>query len=136
MNVWVTTEQKVDQNNEVKTYRNEVEGTLKQRRVPYISYTEVLDAEQVEVRVKMDIEGIRITRHGAIRMDFLFVYGTTTQNVYTTPAGRSVMDVTTTKLDYKAWDSGGRLVIHYKLSEHGADLGQFKYQLDYKEITI
>ncbi|KAA1039348.1 DUF1934 domain-containing protein [Macrococcus equipercicus] len=136
MKVWVTTEQKLKQNNEVMKYHNEVEGTLTKRRVPYVSYTEMLDGEPIDVRVKMDPAGIRISRRGAVKMDFLFVYGETTQNVYTTPAGRTVMDVTTTRLDYKALSTGGRLIIHYKLSERGEDLGQFKYQLDYKESAI
>lgn len=135
MKVWVTTKQKLKQNNELMTYHNEVAGQLVERRVPYVLYTEVLDGESIDVRVKMDPDGIRISRRGAIKMDFLFVYGETTQNVYTTPAGRSVMDVTTTKLDYKALSTGGRLTIHYRLSEKGEDLGQFNYQLDYKETT-
>lgn len=133
MKIWVSTEQKIKQHHEVQKFRGESAGELTEKRVPYLTYTEEVGDETIAVRVKLDPAGIRISRKGMINMDFLFIEGKTTQNFYETPAGRAVMDVHTTKLDYKKLAVGGRLVIEYELSEQNVSHGHFKYQLDYKE---
>ncbi|GGB11859.1 DUF1934 domain-containing protein [Macrococcus hajekii] len=133
MDIWVSTEQKIKQNNENLKFKGESIGKLIEKRVPYLLYNEQVDDEIIKVRVKLEPGAIRISRQGAINMDFLFVEGKVTQNMYETPAGRTVMDVHTTKLEYKKLSVGGRLVIEYELSERGVSHGEFKYQLDYKE---
>lgn len=135
MKIWVSTEQKIKQHNETTKYRQQTEGELVEKRVPYITYIENLEGQKIKVRVKLDPQGVKVLRRGAVSMDFHFVEGETTQNIYTTEAGRTVMDITTTKLSFKKLTAGGRLLIHYTLSEHGIIHGQFKYQLDYKEMT-
>ncbi|TDM00838.1 DUF1934 domain-containing protein [Macrococcus carouselicus] len=133
MKIWVSTEQKIKQNNQLQKFRQESAGELTEKRVPYLFYTEEVGEETIAVRVKLDSAGVRISRKGTINMDFLFVEGRTTQNTYQTPAGRTVMDVYTTKLEFKNLSVGGRLIIEYELSEQGESHGHFKYQLDYKE---
>lgn len=135
MKIWVSVEQKFRQNDSTSKYTQETAGELVEKRFPYVMYTEDLEGEKVDVRVKLSDTNVRISRKGIVNMDFHFVLDAVTQNVYDTQAGRSVMEIHTTKLDYKALSDGGRLILHYSLMEQGEPLGNFKYQLDYKEMN-
>lgn len=118
-----------------ETFEDVAIGNYIEKRVPYITYKEKLDDEVIQVRIKLDKENVRIRRTGSVKMDFLFVLHETTQNIYETKAGRTIMDITTTKLEYVGDDLAGHLTIHYRLQEQETVHGEFKFELHYKEQT-
>ena len=85
--------------------------------------------------LKIEDDGVKIHRTGAVKTVFHFVEGQETISYYDTEAGRMTMHVNTLSIKHFIDDQQGKLRIHYQLSDQTGLLGTYQFQINYKEIN-
>ncbi|GGI03260.1 MAG TPA: DUF1934 domain-containing protein [Staphylococcus sp.] len=134
-NIHINIKQVVKQNGEKSTFQTNTSGTYHRRNSDIIRYEETIDNQIVKNMLKIENNGVKIHRTGAVKTVFHFVEGQETISYYDTEAGRMTMNVKTLSIKHDIDDIKGKLRIHYQLSDQTGLLGTYQFQINYKEIN-
>lgn len=134
-NININIKQVVKQNGEKETFQTNTLGTFHRRNSDIIRYEETIDEQIVKNMLKIEADGVKIHRTGALKTVFHFVEGQETISYYDTEAGRMTMRVNTLSIKHFINDQQGKLRIHYQLSDQTGLLGTYQFQINYKEIN-
>ncbi|QJF24182.1 DUF1934 domain-containing protein [Mammaliicoccus vitulinus] len=134
-NIHIHIKQVVKQNGEKSTFQTNTSGTYHRRNSDIIRYEETIDNQIVKNMLKIENNGVKIHRTGAVKTVFHFVEGQETISYYDTEAGRMTMNVKTLSIKHDIDDIKGKLRIHYQLSDQTGLLGTYQFQINYKEIN-
>ncbi|PTI28236.1 MULTISPECIES: DUF1934 domain-containing protein [Mammaliicoccus] len=134
-NIHINIKQVVKQNGEKSTFQTSTSGTYHRRNSDIIRYEETIDNQIVKNMLKIENNGVKIHRTGAVKTVFHFVEGQETISYYDTEAGRMTMNVKTLSIKHDIDDIKGKLRIHYQLSDQTGLLGTYQFQINYKEIN-
>lgn len=134
-NININIKQVVKQNGEKETFQTKTSGTFHRRNSDIIRYEETIDEQIVKNMLKIEDDGVKIHRTGAVKTVFHFVEGQKTISYYDTDAGRMTMHVNTLSIKHFIDDQQGKLRIHYQLSDQTGLLGTYQFQINYKEIN-
>lgn len=134
-NIHINIKQVVKQNGEKSTFQTNTSGTYHRRNSDIIRYEETIDNQIVKNMLKIENNGVKIHRTGAVKTVFHFVEGQETISYYDTEAGRMTMNVKTLSIKHDIDDIKGKLRIHYQLSDPTGLLGTYQFQINYKEIN-
>ena len=94
-NININIKQVVKQNGEKETFQTKTSGTFHRRNSDIIRYEETIDEQIVKNMLKIEDDGVKIHRTGAVKTVFHFVEGQETISYYDTEAGRMTMHVNT-----------------------------------------
>ncbi|WP_020007598.1 DUF1934 domain-containing protein [Salinicoccus albus] len=118
--------QSVDMNNEIKTFEQNADVEIIDKKDRYFRYTERLDEYEIDVVLRAGNDFVKIQRRGIIDMNFHFEAGRTTDTFYESPAGRHFFRIHT---DALAVDDA-RIDIRYQLIEGEDVIGHYHYKLE------
>ncbi|WP_411842905.1 DUF1934 domain-containing protein [Salinicoccus sp. HZC-1] len=117
--------QNVKMNGETKTFKQDLNVEVIERKDMYYKYTEKLDEHEIDVTLRAGDGFVKIQRRGIINMNFYFEEGKTTDTFYESPAGKHLFQIRTNMLDR----NGSSIDIEYDLIEDGRVIGNYHYEL-------
>ncbi|MFS0783898.1 DUF1934 domain-containing protein [Bacillus sp. 1P06AnD] len=122
-----------------ETYELLTFGTLQQKAGSlYLRYNEVQqDMQEIQTIVKWSENEVFIMRNGQVKMRQKFIKGLMTVGNFESPFGTLQMLTTAKDMTHEHNESmsEGKMTLLYDLTMQGADAGQYKMVIDYKEET-
>ncbi|WP_187119470.1 DUF1934 domain-containing protein [Bacillus testis] len=137
--VRVTLHTTVRNGQDEETYELTTFGTFQEKGDSlYLRYKEVQeDLQEIQSTVKWSKDEVFIMRNGQVKMRQKFIKDMMTVGNFESPYGTLQMLTTAKDLkhEYKERYAEGTMTLIYDLTMQGADAGQYKMVIEYKEET-
>lgn len=135
-NIRIQTLQVIKRDGETDEFEYETNGTWQEKRqVEYIRYDEQIEDITIHVTLKIQDGEVKLMRSGEIKQNLHFVEGKDTVSLYEIPAGKIPLTVRTLSINHFIQPEMSKLKIRYELFQDEEKMGNYLYQITYKELT-